>query len=62
MIAQWTSELVGRMHQENVKKKALASEVGWSYTYTVSVINGKKSPRGAQEKLNSALNRIIASR
>lgn len=62
MIAQWTSDLVGKMHQEKVKKKELAAEVGWSYTYTISVINGKKAPKYAEKKLNSALNRIIAAK
>jgi len=59
MVAQWTSDLVGKMHQEKIKKKELANEAGWSYTYTVSVINGKKSPKRAEEKLNSALNMLI---
>lgn len=59
MIAQWTVGLVGEMHRNSITRKELAAQVGWSYTYTVSVINGKESPKNAESKLTAALNQLI---
>ena len=59
MLAQWTAELIGKMHLNKVSAKQLSEEVGWHPKYTSAVLNGHKNPAGAKEKLNAALNRII---
>lgn len=62
MIAQWTVALVGEMHRTGITRKELAAEAGWSYPYTVSVINGKEEPKNAAAKLTTALDRLIVKK
>lgn len=61
MLAQWTGELIGEMHLVNVTAKQLAAEVGWHEKYLSAVMNGHKTPKGAEEKLRAALKRLSAS-
>ena len=59
MPAQWTADLVGKMHLYNVSAIQLAKEVGWNPKYLSVVLNGHKTPAGAEKKLNDALDRLI---
>lgn len=59
MPAQWTCDLVGQLHKNKVSKKDLAEELGVTQEYVSMVLNGHRSPSGAEEKFSSALNRII---
>ncbi len=60
MPAKWTAELLGEMHLAGVTAKQLASAVGWHEKYLSAVMNGHKEPKGAEEKLKSALQKIVA--
>lgn len=60
MLAQWTGDLVGKMHICGVTAKELAAEAGWNEKYLSSVINCKKTPKNAEQKLRAALDAIIA--
>ena len=62
MPAKWTADLLGSMHLAGVTSKQLAAEVGWNPKYLSVVLNGHKEPKGAEEKLNAALDRIISAR
>ena len=62
MPAQWTAEIVGKMHLNSVTHKRLAEAVGWHPKYLSAVLNGKKSPAGAEVKLRSALDGILADK
>lgn len=59
MPAQWTGALIGKMHQHKISKSDLAQEAGISREYASMVLNGHRSPQGAEEKLTAALDRII---
>lgn len=59
MPAQWTGDLVGKMHNKSITRKMLAEEVGWNEKYLSQVLNSSNPPKKAEEKLNAALNRII---
>ena len=59
MPAQWTAEIIGEMHLKGVTHKKLAEAVGWHPKYLSAVLNGKKTPTGAETKLRSALSGII---
>lgn len=59
MLAQWIGEVVGQMHQHGITKKTLAEEVGWNPKYLSQVLHGRVNPRGAEEKIRAALNRLI---
>ena len=58
MPAQWTAELIGEMHLNRVSAMQLAAEVGWHPKYLSAVMNGRREPKGAEEKLRAALKRI----
>lgn len=58
MPAQWTAKIIGEMHLNNVSAKQLAQEVGWHPKYLSRVLNGHTEPKGAEDKLKCALERI----
>lgn len=59
MPAQWTGFIVGEMHLNGVTGKALAAELGWNAKYLSQVLNSPDPPKGAQQKITTALNNII---
>ena len=61
MPARWTAEIIGKMHLNGVTHKRLAEAVGWHPKYLSAVLNGKKTPAGAESKLRVALNKLIPS-
>ena len=61
MPAQWTADLLGRMHMAKVTAKRLAEEAGMNPKYVSTVLNGHVEPRGAQEKLEAALDRLLSA-
>ena len=61
MPAQWTADVVGKMHLHRIAAKALAEEIGWHEKYLSAVLNGHREPKGAEEAVRSALNRMIAN-
>ena len=62
MLAQWTAVIVGQMHLNRITAKELSAEVGWHPKYLSAVLNGRKSPAGAEEKLCSAMEKLITQR
>ena len=59
MPAKWTADLLGKMHLARVTAKQLAAEVGWNPKYLSVVLKGHKEPKGAEQKLNEALKRLV---
>lgn len=59
MPAQWTGDIIGKMHLNGVAAKQLAKELGWNPKYLSQVLNSRVNPKGAEEKVAAALNRII---
>lgn len=62
MLAQWTGEIVGKMHTYEIGHKELAAAVGWNPKYMSVVLHGHKNPKGAEEKLKAALDALIKER
>lgn len=60
MPAQWTSDLVGKMHQWKISNKMLAEKLGVTPEYVSMVLNGHRAPTGAEEKFRAAVEEIIA--
>ena len=58
-VPKWTGSLIGKMHNHKVSKSELAEKLGFTPEYVSMVLNGKKEPKGAEEKFNQALNEII---
>ena len=55
MPAQWTGDVVGKMHIYGVSIRDMASFMGITPEYTGRVLNGKDEPKGAEEKFRLAL-------
>lgn len=62
MPAQWTGDILSKMHINRITSKQLADAVGWNRKYLSAVLNGHKEPKMAEKKLNDALDRIIEKR
>ena len=62
MLAQWTADLVGQMHKYKISKTTLAVHMGVTREYVSMVLNGHRSPVGAEERFRLAVDEIIAER
>lgn len=62
MPAQWTGELIGRLHNARVTVKELAAHMGKNPKYVSQVLNGHYSPKDAEQRYNAALDELIAAR
>ena len=59
MIAQWTGDVIGEMHVAGVSMQRLADEVGWNVKYLSAVLNCRREPKGAEEKVRAALAAVV---
>lgn len=59
MPAQWTGEVVGKIHNNRLTAKELAEELGWNDKCLSQVLNSENPPKNAEQKVNDALGRII---
>ena len=62
MPAQWTGDVVRRMHLAGVRRKELARALGYSQEYLGKILNGGRAPRGAQQTIERALDALLAGR
>lgn len=60
MPAQWTADLIGKMHLHGISAKQLANKIGWNPKYLSTVINGHRNPKNAEKVLSDALDELIA--
>jgi len=60
MPAQWTGDVVGKMHLAGISMKQLAEEVGWHEKYLSAVMNGHREPKDAEQKVCEALDRLLS--
>lgn len=58
MPANWTAEAIGKMHLLKITSKALSEKIGWTNEYVSMIFNGKRNPKGAEEKINLAIMQI----
>lgn len=59
---RWTGRLVGKMHNERVTLQDMADEMGVTRSYVSQVLNGKKTPSGARDRLEIAFESILEKR
>lgn len=62
MLAQWTGDLVGRMHINRITAKELAQHMGLRHEYVSAVLNGRRTPAGAEARFKAALDELITLR
>ena len=61
MPAQWTGEIIGKLHLNGITARHLAKEVGWSDKYLSLVLNGHREPKNAEAKVRAALDSILTA-
>lgn len=61
MPAQWTAEIIGKMHLHGITAVRLAAEINWHPKYLSAVLNGRKTPQGAEEKVRAAVDQLISN-
>ena len=62
MVDKWTGRLIGRMHNERVTRTELAAEMGVGKAYVTMILNGTRKPDGIKERMEAALEAVIAKR
>ena len=62
MPEEWTGRLIGDMHNAGVSRAEVARELGVSTAYVTMVLNGIRAPKGAEEKLRAAFERVKEAR
>jgi len=62
MLEAWTGELVGRMHMHRVSNQDLANEMFCCKAYVGMILNGRRNPPGARERLEAAFERVLEKR
>lgn len=61
MPAQWTAELIGDMHMNRITAKQLAASAGIRPEYVSAILNGRRTPKDAEQKLRAAFERMVKS-
>ena len=62
MPEAWTGELIGRMHNSKITYDDLAAELQCGKSYICAILNGRRNPHDARERLNAAFERVLDSR
>ena len=59
MPAQWTAEILGKMHLNSITAKELAAKLGINSKYVSAIMNGRREPRNAEQNFRAALDELI---
>lgn len=62
MSTEWTGRIVGLLHMHRITQTELAAELGLTAQYISMVLNGKKTSKGIDERMETAIQAIIARR
>lgn len=59
MSAQWTAEIIGKMHLNHITAKELSAQLGYRSEYVSRILNGHRKPKNAEQTFRKALNELI---
>ena len=59
MPAQWTGDMVGKMHNYRITMTQVAEKLGVTKAYVCMVLNGHRNPKGAEQRFMAALDELI---
>lgn len=62
MAEEWTGRIVGQLHTHRITQAELAAEMGVTAQYISMVLNGKKSPKGIDIRMGTAIQAIVDRR
>ena len=61
MPAQWTADIIGKMHMSGITAKRLAEHLHYNPKYVSAVLNGKREPRNAEQVFRKGLEELISA-
>ena len=61
-MEQWISNAVGKMHINKITQIELAKFLGWTCQYISAILNGKRTPKNAQAKIEQAIDELSQRR
>ena len=61
MPAQWTADIIGKMHISGITAKQLAEHLHYNPKYVSAVLNGTREPRNAEQVFRKGLEELIAT-
>lgn len=59
MPAQWTADIIGKMHLYHITSKELAEFLQYNPKYVSAILNGKRTPKHAESTFVEALEKLI---
>lgn len=62
MLAQWTADVIGKMHLYKITAKQLSEHLGYNPKYVSAVLNGKRQPKKGEEIFRKAVDEIAAGK
>ena len=57
-MTEWSGRIVGLLHTHRITQAELAAELGLTAQYVSMVLNGKKSSKGIDERMEAAIQAI----
>ena len=57
-MTEWTGRIVGLLHTHRITQAELAAELDLTPQYVSMVLNGKKSSKGIDERMEAAIQAI----
>ena len=61
-MEHWIAQVVGKMHVNKITQIEVAKKMGVCNDYVSMILTGKKSPKDAEQRINDAIDAIIAER
>lgn len=58
----WIADAVGKMHINKITQKEVASKMGVTEDYVSMILRGVRTPKGARERIEKAIDEIIAEK
>lgn len=62
MPEKWTGVLIGEMHNNGIKQKELADELGITNAYAGMILRGERKPPNIKQRMEEALKNLISER
>lgn len=61
-VKKWIAMAVGLMHINKITNAELAEELNIAPTYLSAILNGKREPKGIEEKIFNAIEKITINK
>lgn len=62
MLAEWTGEIVKKLHILGLTGKDLAAQLGYSDRYVSMVLNCRQNPKGAEQRFRDAVDELAVKK